>query len=87
MHGRGSRDELASAYRRSIEVADELGARTVAFPLISAGVYGWPLGDAARVAVETLQDALARVGTTVQEARIVAFSPAVHQVVERALNT
>lgn len=45
---------LASAYCESLRIADELGARTVAFPAISAGVYGWPLDDAARIAVETV---------------------------------
>lgn len=45
---------LASAYRRSLEVADEIGASTVAFPSISTGVYGWPVEDAARVAVGTV---------------------------------
>ncbi len=43
---------LASAYRESLRVAEELGAATVAFPAVSAGVYGWPLEDAARIAVE-----------------------------------
>ena len=43
---------LASAYRESLRVADELGATTVAFPAVSAGVYGWPLDDAARIAVD-----------------------------------
>jgi len=60
---------LASAYRESLRVADELGARTVAFPAVSAGVYGWPLGDAARIAVTTVREA----DTAVQVARFVLF--------------
>ncbi|WP_225637571.1 O-acetyl-ADP-ribose deacetylase [Streptomyces solaniscabiei] len=60
---------LASCYRESLRVADELGARTVAFPAISAGVYRWPLDDAARIAVETVRDT----GTSVTEARFVLF--------------
>jgi O-acetyl-ADP-ribose deacetylase (regulator of RNase III) len=44
---------LVSAYRNSIRVASELGAASVAFPAISAGVYGWPADDAALVALET----------------------------------
>ena len=47
---------LASAYRNSLRVADELGAETIAFPAISAGVYGWPLADAARIAVRTVRE-------------------------------
>ena len=43
---------LASAYTRSLEAADEVGARTVAFPAVSAGVYGWDPGEVARIAVE-----------------------------------
>jgi O-acetyl-ADP-ribose deacetylase (regulator of RNase III) len=45
---------LESAYRRSLEVAGELGAASVVFPAISAGVYGWPADDAARIAVDTV---------------------------------
>lgn len=63
---------LVSCYRRCLEVADELGARTVAFPLISAGIYGWPLDDAARIAVETLRET----PSGVTEARMVAFGAA-----------
>ena len=48
-------ETLASCYRESLRVAGEIGARSVAFPLISAGVYGWPLDDAARIAVQTLR--------------------------------
>jgi O-acetyl-ADP-ribose deacetylase (regulator of RNase III) len=46
---------LASCYRRSLEVADELGARTVAFPAISTGVYAYPSDRAARVAIDTVR--------------------------------
>jgi O-acetyl-ADP-ribose deacetylase (regulator of RNase III) len=60
---------LASCYRESLRVADELGARTVAFPAVSAGIYGWPMDDAARIAVETVRAA----GTAVEEVRFVLF--------------
>ena len=58
-HRAGQRDRslLVSCYRRSLEVADELGARSVAFPLVSAGIYGWPKGDAVACAVETIRAA------------------------------
>ncbi len=64
---------LASCYRESLGVADELGAATVAFPAVSAGVYGWPIDDAARIAVTTVRDT----PTAVREARFVLFSDAV----------
>jgi O-acetyl-ADP-ribose deacetylase len=48
-------DLLASCYRESLRVARELGARTVAFPAISTGVYRWPLDDGARIAVQTVR--------------------------------
>ncbi len=70
--GQTDRDLLVSCYRRCLEVADELGARVVAFPLISAGAYGWPKQDAIRVALETLTDT----ESSVREARIVAFDDA-----------
>ncbi|MEU4084588.1 O-acetyl-ADP-ribose deacetylase [Streptomyces aureus] len=60
---------LASCYRESLRVADELGARTVAFPAVSAGIYGWPMDDAARIAVETVRGA----ETDVEEVRFVLF--------------
>ncbi|WP_225835732.1 O-acetyl-ADP-ribose deacetylase [Streptomyces sp. NK08204] len=60
---------LASCYRESLRVADELGARTVAFPAISTGVYRWPMQDAARIAVETVRGTR----TAVEEVRFVLF--------------
>jgi O-acetyl-ADP-ribose deacetylase (regulator of RNase III) len=60
---------LASCYRESLRVADELGARTVAFPAVSAGIYGWPMDDAARIAVETVR----ATETAVEEVRFVLF--------------
>ena len=63
---------LASCYRRSLDVADGLGARTVAFPAISTGVYGYPKEEAARIAVTTLRSA----ATAVTTALLVAFDPA-----------
>jgi O-acetyl-ADP-ribose deacetylase (regulator of RNase III) len=68
--GPGSDPEpLASCYRESLRVADELGARTVAFPAISTGVYRWPLDDAARIAVATVR----ATETAVEEVRFVLF--------------
>jgi O-acetyl-ADP-ribose deacetylase (regulator of RNase III) len=61
---------LASCYERSLRVADELGARTVAFPAVSAGIYGWPADDAARVALATVS----RTPSGVEEARFVLFT-------------
>ncbi|PNG18829.1 O-acetyl-ADP-ribose deacetylase [Streptomyces cahuitamycinicus] len=60
---------LASCYRESLRVAGELGARSVAFPAISTGVYGWPVDDGARIAIETVRAA----DTTVEEVRFVLF--------------
>ena len=62
---------LRNAYRNSLAVADGLGARTVAFPLISAGVYGWPKDDAIRQALTTIAGS----GTGVERVELVLFGP------------
>jgi O-acetyl-ADP-ribose deacetylase len=79
----GERDRtlLTSCYANALRVADELGARTVAFPLVSAGIYGWPREDAVAAAVETLRTT----PTEVQEARIVAFGRAAHELISAAV--
>lgn len=71
--GQRNRTLLVSCYRRALDLADELQARSIAFPLISAGIYGWPLEDAIEVAVGTIADA----STRVSEARIVARDAAI----------
>ncbi|MEO3772465.1 O-acetyl-ADP-ribose deacetylase [Micromonospora sp. B9E7] len=63
---------LRDCYANSLAVADELGATTVAFPLISAGIYGWPIDDAVRQALTVLRSATP---TAVSEARLVLFGP------------
>jgi O-acetyl-ADP-ribose deacetylase (regulator of RNase III) len=81
--GETDRSLLTSCYSRALGVADELGARSVAFPLVSAGAYGWPLDDAAAAAVETLRST----PTQVQEARIVAFGDAAYDALAQSLST
>jgi O-acetyl-ADP-ribose deacetylase len=73
---------LASCYRESLAVADELGAATVAFPAVSAGIYGWPLADAARIAVGTVR----ATPSSVEEARFVLFTDDVYAAFQQALD-
>lgn len=70
--GRGEEGLLASCYRRSLEVGDEIGAASVAFPAISTGVYGFPPDRAAAIAVETVTTSPARVARVL----LVAFDRA-----------
>jgi O-acetyl-ADP-ribose deacetylase (regulator of RNase III) len=60
---------LADCFRNSLAVAEQLGAATVAFPAISTGIYRWPVEDAARIALETVQ----ATHTRVEEVRFVLF--------------
>lgn len=79
----GERDpaKLESCYRNALRVADELGAKSLAFPLVSAGIFGWPKDDAARIAVETLR----ATPTTVAESCLVAFDGAAYELLDRTL--
>ncbi|MFD3514974.1 O-acetyl-ADP-ribose deacetylase [Streptomyces sp. NPDC058657] len=75
-------DLLASCYRESLRVARELGARTVAFPAISTGIYGWPMDDGARIAVAACREAA---GPPLTEVRFVLFDAEAYAHFERAL--
>ncbi|GAA0825478.1 O-acetyl-ADP-ribose deacetylase [Streptosporangium amethystogenes subsp. fukuiense] len=72
---------LVSCYRESLRVADELGATSVAFPAISTGVYGWPIDDAARIALGTVRTIPAQV----TDLRFVLFTPDAYTSFEKAL--
>src|SRR5690606_25823154 len=82
-HGghQGEAEVLASCYRRSLEVADELGVRSVAFPAISTGIFGYPPEQAARIAVATIRSTLTRVA----EVRLVAFDQPTYDLLRDAL--
>jgi O-acetyl-ADP-ribose deacetylase (regulator of RNase III) len=80
--GETDRSLLTSCYARALAVADELGVRSMAFPLVSAGSYGWPLDDATRAAVDTLRQTT----TDVAEVRVVAFGHEALSALQVALN-
>lgn len=72
--GETDRALLTSCYSRALAVADELGARSIAFPLVSAGIFGWPKADAVDAAISTLR----ATDTSVEQARMVAFDAATY---------
>ena len=82
-HGgdRGESELLASCYRESLARADEVDARSVAFPAISTGVYGYPIAPATQIAVETVRST----PTTVELVRFVCFNDEALSAYEAAL--
>jgi O-acetyl-ADP-ribose deacetylase (regulator of RNase III) len=80
----GEPELLASCHRRAIEVADELGCRSVAFPAISTGAYAYPAELAAPVAVAATRAAL-QANPSVELVRFVLADARMHEVYERAL--
>jgi O-acetyl-ADP-ribose deacetylase len=74
---------LTSCHVRSLEVADEVGARTVAFPAISCGVYGYPVEEAAPVALAAVRGA----ATSVELVRFVLFGSVTYEAFARALRS
>ena len=81
VYGRGAPHLLASCYREALRVADELAARSVAFPAVSTGAFGWPLDEAARIAIETVRTT----PSGVSEARFVLFGSAAYAAFSRHL--
>jgi O-acetyl-ADP-ribose deacetylase len=79
--GERDRSLLTSCYSNALGVADELGASSIAFPLVSAGIYGWPKDDAIAAAVETILGTPSQVET----ASIVAFDEATYDRVRAVL--
>jgi O-acetyl-ADP-ribose deacetylase (regulator of RNase III) len=79
-HGgnRGEADLLASAYRSSLQLAAENGVRSIAFPAISTGIYGYPLEEATRIAVSSVRAAAPTSG--VQRVVFACFTPEVERV-------
>jgi len=73
---------LASCHAEALRIAGELGASSIAFPAISTGAYGYPVDEAARVAIRTVRAA----ETGLDEIRFVLFSKEAYGVFERALN-
>lgn len=80
----GEAELLASCFRRSVEVAEEHELRSLAFPAVSCGVYGYPILQAAPIAIETVRAALEG-ARTVKLARFVLFSEADYRTFEGAL--
>lgn len=81
--GQRDRSLLISCYRTSLAIADKLRVRSIAFPLISAGIYGWPRTDAIATAIDTIR---AHTTSTVVDVRIVAFDAAMMQAVQAQLS-
>ena len=82
--GQGEADLLASAYRSSLALAEEHGVRSIAFPAISCGIYGFPIPAAAEIAVRTVRAHVAA-GTKIERILFVCFDPEVHEACRTAL--
>ncbi|OGR24579.1 MAG: O-acetyl-ADP-ribose deacetylase [Desulfobacca sp. RBG_16_60_12] len=83
--GRNHEPELlASCYRESLKLASAAGIKSLAFPSISTGVYGYPMEDAAKVALKAVIDYLAH-HPEIERVRFVLFGEAVYQIYEQAL--
>jgi O-acetyl-ADP-ribose deacetylase (regulator of RNase III) len=81
----GEAELLAGCYRKCMEMADERAVRTVSFPAISTGVYGYPQKAAAEIAIREVRRHLARADTTVEEVIFVLFGKAAHEVYREML--
>lgn len=86
-HGGGSGEAglLASAYRSSLELAESRSLKSIAFPAISTGVYGYPMEEAAGISLKTIKQYLEK-GSEIQEIKIILFRTGYEDVFEKAIN-
>jgi len=84
--GSGEPEALASAYRESIRIADELGLKSIAFPAISTGIFGYPLSEATEMAIRTVREVLPR-AKNVNTVRFVVFDDAALNTYSQVLKT
>lgn len=82
----GERELLASCYRTALSLAADKNAQTIAFPAISAGVYGYPLEAAAEVAVQTVSNGIHAEGSSIERATFVLYSREAYAAFDRALS-
>jgi len=83
----GEPDLLASCYRTSLEMAEARGAETISFPSISTGAYGYPIGEAARIAVRSVAEHLARPESKVRQVTFVLFDQLTYDFYREALES
>jgi O-acetyl-ADP-ribose deacetylase (regulator of RNase III) len=82
---RGEPELLAGCYRKCLELADERGVRTISFPAISTGIYGYPVEEAAEIALREVREHLEREKGSVETAIFVLFGKSVYDVYTRLL--
>lgn len=83
---RGEAEQLASCYRKCLELAEDRQLRSVSFPAISTGVYGYPVAEAAKIAIGTIADHLRMPETGVREVLLVLFDQAAYDVHARTVS-
>jgi O-acetyl-ADP-ribose deacetylase (regulator of RNase III) len=76
----GESDHLAGCYRTCLQLAEERGVRTISFPAISTGIYGYPVEDAAQIALDVIGSHLQKPDTGLQEAVVVLFEQGFYDV-------
>lgn len=78
VYGKGGPEKaalLASCYRNSLGLAVDHGLKTIAFPAVSTGIYGYPLDEAAKVSSKAIEEFLGSRGSSLEQVRLVFFSP------------
>jgi len=79
----GEAGKLAMAYKNVLKLAEEKQIRSIAFPAISCGVYGYPINEAAEIAVKTVWEGVSRVGCAIEVILFICFDEAVYDAYQR----